>query len=52
MFPSWPPRWLHKALGLGLGVTQQRVGGAIDVPFDNRATNPPARDTQYESLID
>jgi hypothetical protein len=34
MCPSWPPKWLHKALGLGLGVTQQRVRSAIKVPVE------------------
>jgi hypothetical protein len=30
-YPSWSPRWLHEALGLGLEVTQQRVGGIPNV---------------------
>lgn len=39
-YPSWSPKWLPEALGLGLGMTQQPDGGIPVIPeCDTHSTN-------------
>ena len=49
MFPSWPPRWLHKGTRTRLRGDSAAVGGAIEVPVRARATFASSKGAGWDS---